>query len=205
MLRATWAPVRRPCLRQSLHHCRAAWDCQHVNCSLLQSSPDTWLGWQVQTQSLATIRAPLSEIGLWVQTQVSATNEEAHKVVSFYRVQSLPSILLVDPVTGACLQSFQGFVEADRYQLVPACKLCGVSLPPSSSLAQAVVWAFNQLQQQNLGPHDDRMATALLKRCQLSLSGGPLQLARICLQVSTVTAMSSAYMDRWRTPCNLNM
>ena len=70
----------------------------------------------MQKQISATSRAPLSQPGLGVQTQVSATNEEAHKVVSFYRVQSLPSILLVDPVTGACLHSFQGFVEADRYQ-----------------------------------------------------------------------------------------
>ena len=60
------------------------------------------------------LQARAADAGLAVQTQVSATNEEAHKIVSFYRVQSLPSILLVDPITGACLQRFQGFIEADR-------------------------------------------------------------------------------------------
>ena len=62
----------------------------------------------------ARLHLRAADASMVVQTQVSATNEEAHKIVSFYRVQSLPSILLVDPVTGACLQRFQGFIDADR-------------------------------------------------------------------------------------------
>ena len=45
---------------------------------------------------------------------MSDTNEEAQKLINFYRVVGLPSILLVDPVTGGCLLRFQGFVDPDR-------------------------------------------------------------------------------------------
>ena len=41
--------------------------------------------------------------------------DEGSKVRNYYHVQQLPAILLLDPVTGARMASWQGFVEPDRY------------------------------------------------------------------------------------------
>ncbi len=40
--------------------------------------------------------------------------EQGNKVVSFYRLAELPAILIIDPVTGAKLRNWTGFVEAHR-------------------------------------------------------------------------------------------
>lgn len=37
------------------------------------------------------------------------------RIKSFYKVTEIPSILIIDPVTGALMQDFKGFVEAERW------------------------------------------------------------------------------------------
>ena len=46
--------------------------------------------------------------------QVTDQAEQGNKVVSFYRLTELPAILIIDPVTGAKLRNWTGFVEAHR-------------------------------------------------------------------------------------------
>ncbi|KAK9821335.1 hypothetical protein WJX81_007084 [Elliptochloris bilobata] len=59
--------------------------------------------------------------GSFVFLQVTDQAEQGTKVAGFYRLTALPAILIVDPVTGAKLRHWTGFVEAHRLveDLVP--------------------------------------------------------------------------------------
>lgn len=57
------------------------------------------------------VRIP--RLGLLLR-QVTDQAEQGNKVVSFYRLTELPAILIIDPVTGAKLRNWTGFVEAHR-------------------------------------------------------------------------------------------
>ncbi|KAK9817646.1 hypothetical protein WJX72_000123 [[Myrmecia] bisecta] len=59
--------------------------------------------------------------GSFVFYQVYQAAELGSKVVTFYRLTELPAILVIDPVTGAMLRQFNGFIEAERLveELVP--------------------------------------------------------------------------------------
>ena len=40
--------------------------------------------------------------------------EEAQKLMAYYRIYELPAVLVVDPVTGAPMRQWTGFVNAER-------------------------------------------------------------------------------------------
>ena len=65
--------------------------------------------------------------------QVTDQAEQGNKVAGFYRLTALPAISIIEPVTGAKLRHWTGFVEAHRCAPLP----CGV-MP--ESLWRCQVW-----------------------------------------------------------------
>lgn len=50
----------------------------------------------------------------FVFMQVYDVGETGQKLMTFYKVQKLPAILVIDPVTGALMQDMDGFIAPVR-------------------------------------------------------------------------------------------
>lgn len=63
--------------------------------------------------------------------------EEAQKLMHFYKVFELPTILIIDPVTGAPMRQWTGYVDAERLteELLPFMEL-SINDPGASKLAR---------------------------------------------------------------------
>lgn len=48
--------------------------------------------------------------------QVYDVAETGQKLMTFYKVQSLPAILVIDPVTGALMHGLDGFISPVRWE-----------------------------------------------------------------------------------------
>lgn len=49
--------------------------------------------------------------------QVSDSSDTGGKIMAFYRLYELPVTMVLDPVTGAKMRDWTGFVEPDRWVL----------------------------------------------------------------------------------------
>ena len=52
---------------------------------------------------------------VFLQTYIDGVTGQ--KLMTYYKIETFPCILIVDPVTGGLLQTFSGFVGADRCEL----------------------------------------------------------------------------------------
>ncbi|KAI3424405.1 hypothetical protein D9Q98_009957 [Chlorella vulgaris] len=92
-----------------------------------QLNRDTWRNDMVQ--ALVTNN--------FVFFQVYDVGEEGQKLQNFYRLYELPALLIVDPVTGAPMRQWTGFVNAERLteELLPFMEH-GIHDPAASRLAR---------------------------------------------------------------------
>ncbi|KAK9802553.1 hypothetical protein WJX73_000517 [Symbiochloris irregularis] len=69
-----------------------------------QLNRDTW--------SHATVKDIVQ--GCFIFWQVADSSDQGGKIMTFYRLDELPAVMVIDPVTGAKMKDWKGFVEPDR-------------------------------------------------------------------------------------------